>query len=301
MEDIAGLCAEGDADADFVGALAHQVGNHTVNSHTGQKQRERSEDTEENHREAARGERAGDDVVHGHDVEDDFARIHFGDGFADGVHDRRGIALRAEDDGDRVGNERHEFFGKLHEGIVHLRLDDGGGFGLEAPLLDVAADADDFGFDAERDEMEMFADGIFAGEVGPREEVVNDDDGGGVLVILRSEIAAAFERNAHRGLEAGFGEIEKSLRHVLLRSRLGLAFDPEALGGHVNHGAGAERYRNGLDAGNGLHLGVELAEAGACFGGSGVGVRGKRENEGDGVIRSEARVRAPECGEAADH
>jgi len=209
--------------------------------------------------------------------------------------------LRAKNDGDGISDEGHEFFGELHEGIVHLGLNHGGGFGFEAPLLDVAADANDFGFHAEGDEMEVFADRIFVGEIGAGEEIVNNDDGGRVLVVLGSEIAAAFQRNAHGGLETGFGKIEQSLRHVLLRGGFGLAFDPEALGRHVNHGAGAERDGNGLHAGNGLHFGVELAETGARFVRSGVGVGRKGEDEGDGVVRGEARVGTPERDEAANH
>jgi hypothetical protein len=301
LEDVAGLRAQGDADADFVGALADEIGNHTVNSHTGQEQRQRGEDAEQNHGNAARGEGVGDDIIHGHYVVDDFPGIDFRDGAADGVHNGGGIALGAQNDGDGISDEGHEFFGELHERKVHLGLNDGGGFGFKTPLLDVAADADDFGFHAEGGEMKMFADGIFAGEVGAREEVINDDDDGGALVILRREIAAAAEGDVHSGLETGFGEIEERLRHVLLRGGFGLAFDPEALGGHVNHRAGAEGDGDGLHAGNGLHFGVELAEAGARFCGSGVRVGGERENEGDGVVRSEARVDTPKSGEAADH
>ena len=82
---------------------------------------------------------------------------------------------------------------------------------------------------------------------------------------------------------------------------LGLALDPEGQRGIVDHGAGAERDGDGLDAGDGAHIVVELAQAGARLGGSGGGVDGKRQNEGDGVAGIEAGIDAPERREAAQH
>src|SRR5580692_11411159 len=69
----------------------------------------------------------------------------------------------------------------------------------------------------------------------------------------------------------------------------------------MNHRTGAESYGNSLDAGNGTHPIVELAQSGARLGRSSGGSGRHREIEGDGVARGESGIHSPERGEAAKH
>ncbi len=69
----------------------------------------------------------------------------------------------------------------------------------------------------------------------------------------------------------------------------------------MDHRAGAERYGNGLDAGDLMHFVVEVAQTGARFGGAGCGSGRKGQVEGDSVARIEAGIHAPKCRETANH
>ena len=111
----------------------------------------------------------------------------------------------------------------------------------------------------------------------------------------------ALESDSHGLLETRFDQIKHRLRHFVIVGGLRLAFDPEWQRRVVNHRAGAERDGNSLHAGNRSHLVVELAQAGASFGGGGGGRRRHRQTEGDGVAGIESRIHAPQRGEAAQH
>ena len=78
--------------------------------------------------------------------------------------------------------------------VVEVRL--GIGVGVEASVLDVADDADDFE-PARSVELERNppADRILAGPVPPRRRFVDDDDVGCVASVAVAEVAAADERD----------------------------------------------------------------------------------------------------------
>ncbi len=161
--------------------------------------------------------------------------------------------------------------------------------------------ADDLGLDIKSGDMDMLTDRVLVGKIGACENVVDVDHCGRVLVVLLSDEAAALQRDAHGLLEAIFHQVEHGLRHIVIAGGLGLALDPEGQIGIVDHRAGAEGDGDGFDAGDGAHIGVELAQASAGFGRGGSGIGGQRQGEGDGVSGIVAGIHAPESGESAQH
>ncbi len=101
-QDIAALRAQGYTHSDFVCALTDQIRNYAIDSDARERQCQRRENAEKNHRQSPRSERAGDDFFHRSDVVDDLARVDFLDGAANEAHDRSGIALRAQHYGDGI-------------------------------------------------------------------------------------------------------------------------------------------------------------------------------------------------------
>ncbi len=96
-----------------------------------------------------------------------------------------------------------------------------------APLLYMAHHADDFGLHIELLKMDAFPYGIFMRKPGARKNIIDVDYYGGVLIVLRSDEAAALERDSHSLLETGFHQIINRLVHFVVVGRLRLAFDPE--------------------------------------------------------------------------
>ena len=76
--------------------------------------------------------------------------------------------------------------------------------------------ADDFGLHIELREIDVFANGIFMGEIGAGKNVVDVDDHRSVLVVLRSDEAAALERGSHGLLETGLDQIKHRLGHFVV-------------------------------------------------------------------------------------
>ena len=101
----------------------------------------------------------------------------------------------------------------------------------------MAHHADDFGLHIELLQMDALPDGIFMREPGARKNVVDVDHSGGVLVVLRSDEAAALESDSHGLLETGFDQIIHRLRHFVVIGGLRLAFDPEGQGRVMDHRA----------------------------------------------------------------
>src|SRR4029077_8364439 len=79
--------AESHANADFLGALADEIRNDAVDANAGKKQRERGEDAEEYHGEAASSERIRDDLVYGQRAEEDLLAAHLPASAADGIEE----------------------------------------------------------------------------------------------------------------------------------------------------------------------------------------------------------------------
>ncbi len=102
-QDVRTLRAERHADADFAGALADQIRDDAVDPDAGEQERERGKGGEQDHGEAACGEGALEDAVHGLDGVNDLVGVELGDGAADGGHDGGGIVVGAEDHGGHVG------------------------------------------------------------------------------------------------------------------------------------------------------------------------------------------------------
>ena len=240
-------------------------------------------------------------VVHRLNAVDDFARIDFLHRSPNGTHDSGGIALGAQHDGHGIRRQRHELFGKLHERIIELRLNCRTCVGVEPQLLHVAHHADDFRFHVEDREMDVLADGIFAGEIGARENVVDVDHHRRVFVVLRRDEAPALEGDSHGWLEAGFHQIKHRLGHVLNVVGLRLAVNPERQRGIMDHRAGTERDGNGFHAGNAVHFVVEAAQPRTRFRGAGCGRGRKRQHESDRVAGIEAGIDAPKRRQAANH
>ncbi len=150
-------------------------------------------------------------------------------------------------------------------------------------------------------EIDALANGIFIREIGARENVVDVHHHRRALVVLRRDEAAALEGDSHGLLEAAFRQIKHRLGHLLEVGRLWLTLNPEGLRGIMDHRTGAERYGNGLDSWDVMHLVVEVAQTRACFGRTGRGGRRQGQNEGDRVAGIEAGIDAPKRREAANH
>ena len=130
---------------------------------------------------------------------------------------------------------------------------------------------DDFDRHVEGREMDVLSDGILVGEIGACENIVNVDYHRRALVVLGCDEAAALDGDSHGLLKAGFHEIKHRLGHFLKIGGFWLALDPEGLRGIMDHRAGAQRDGNGLDAGDGTHGIVEVAQPGARCSGGGCG------------------------------
>ncbi len=59
-KDVLALCAECETNAEFLSSLAHEIGNHTVESDTRQHQRHRRKHVEQDHDRASISKRVGD-------------------------------------------------------------------------------------------------------------------------------------------------------------------------------------------------------------------------------------------------
>ena len=60
------LRAQRHANADFMGALPGQIRDHAIDADRRERQRKRGEDAQQNHREPPRGQRIGNNLLHGH-------------------------------------------------------------------------------------------------------------------------------------------------------------------------------------------------------------------------------------------
>src|SRR5712664_2200772 len=66
-EDIPALGAEGNADAEFLGALGDAVGDEAVDAHGGKQQSDAGKNSQKQHGEARAGKRIGEKLLHGGD------------------------------------------------------------------------------------------------------------------------------------------------------------------------------------------------------------------------------------------
>ena len=144
--------------------------------------------------------------------------------------------MSAQHHGNGVSDKRHDLLRKLHEGIVELRFDRRFCITAKSPLFYVSHHADNFGLHIELREIDVFADGIFIGEIGARKNVVNVDDHGSVLIVLRRDEPATLEDGSHGLLEASFDEIKHRLGHLIVSGGLRPALDPEGQRGVMDHG-----------------------------------------------------------------
>ncbi len=85
--------------------------------------------------------------------------------------------------------------------------------------------------------MDAFPDGVFMREPDARKNVIDVDHHGGVLVVPRSDEAAALEGDSHGLLETGFDQVKHRLGHFVDVGRLRPAFDPERQRRVMDHGA----------------------------------------------------------------
>ena len=125
FQHVTALRAQRHANADFVRALADDVGNHAINSDAGKQQRERGEHREQNHGEAPRGERLRNNVVHGVGVEQNGFAVEVVDGLANGAGESVGRAFGAHDVAGESSKRFDKQIGKLQRGSVKLRRSTG--------------------------------------------------------------------------------------------------------------------------------------------------------------------------------
>ena len=120
--DAAGLRAEGHANADFLGALANDVGNHAVDAERGEDESKGCEHTEKGHGEPFLGERVSDDIGHGAGTVENELAVDGVNGLSNGFEGAgRGIG-GANNDRRAAIDKREDRVGNLLEGEVSLGL-----------------------------------------------------------------------------------------------------------------------------------------------------------------------------------
>src|SRR4030095_6987943 len=147
--DLGALRTEGHANPDFLSALAGHVGDDAVNADGRKDQSERGKTAEQNHGKTAGGERVRNDFGHALRIVENHFIVKRLQGLAKGDDCRVRRSLGASDGPDILCNEGKKLMRHLQDGKGRLRLNERAGGFVEAPLLDVTYDADDFGGDAE--------------------------------------------------------------------------------------------------------------------------------------------------------
>ena len=197
-------------------APRHRVRHHAVDSDRGQQQGRRREDDEQQHGEAALGERSRNDLLH---------RSHRVDGLILG----RAGYLRAHgwDQAQRLGagaqRQRqsrhgfgHEHVRHLHEGKVNLVSYLGGIVGIQPPMLHVSHHAGDLDR-AHHYQADLPADRVLAGKDALCQDVVDYHHRGRSQVIPVREKPSAPQGDLHHAGVIGSDDIEHCQRHPVLR------------------------------------------------------------------------------------
>ena len=204
-----------------MGALGHRVGDDAVDADGGEDERQRREQAEHDHVEAAAAERAGDALVHRPHVGDRLIGIEAVHLVTDGRNRRERVARRAHGDVHRPDRPAVE----QRLAIRHVQLRPIAR--VEAAVLDVAGDADDL-VPARRVlvEGDAFADRILVGKMLVRQRLVDHGDARAGQGISRGELVALEQRNVHRAEEAVGHKAERLFGRVL-RPHRRPSFDEE--------------------------------------------------------------------------
>jgi hypothetical protein len=186
---------------------------------------------------------------------------------------------------------RHGFVWELHERGVELGAQRFFVIGIEAPLVHMADDADNFWGFLGTIYVQALSDGILAIEEFLREDFINDGDAGCVFVILRGKESAAFESDAHCFLIVGPNYIVDRPIHFGLGLRFGLAVNPEKPFVVSAEWDSSPGKGNSLDSGSSLKFALSFAQR------STHGIRAcvkhgwwKRKPKRQDLIRFEARI-----------
>src|SRR2546427_6020057 len=132
-EDIAALRAEGDADAEFLGALRDAVGDQAVDAHGGKQQSDGGKNSQKQHGKARTGKRIGEKLVHGGDGGHGLFAVQLLNLVVDSGNHGQRIAGSAH-------QNRHSRIDELGHGPVNGRLRGD----VEPHLANIADHADDF-------------------------------------------------------------------------------------------------------------------------------------------------------------
>ena len=288
-QDIGLTRTEGHPNPDFLRALRHAVGNHTVDADGGEQQRGHREHRQQRHRDATLCHRLGHDLPHRPNVGHRERGILFTHDRDHGVRNRTWIAGRPQRDGHarigepRIGPERHRA----------RRF-------VQARVPDVADDADDLvvTFVVPGD-SNLATDGILAGEILLGHRLVDDDAILTVGRVVLVEQPSLQQRNAHR-LEEVPGH-DAHVRHWFLATwRRRLANDLEARG-RTEAAQGNEAVRSGcLDSGQGLDAIEQSTEELHALSGLSVPRSRQRHTHRNRLCRVEPGIDVHQLNEAAN-
>ncbi len=159
-QDVARPGAQCHADADFARPLAHRVGNHAVDSHRGQQERNSSERSEQHQQKAARSQSTRDHLVHGMKVRYHVVRIRAAHLGSHGIDQAKRIGLCAQHK--RPGTARDEFqkaVRQLQFRVIGLQMYSAGDVVIQAAVFHVPDHSDDLGGQG-RAHHDALADGI---------------------------------------------------------------------------------------------------------------------------------------------
>src|SRR5579862_9076789 len=197
LQNIFSLRAERHANADFIHALAHQVGNHAVYSNRREQQRQQRECSQQNHGKALRAHRTRHDFIHCHRVVHHLPAVELRHFFANRPKRSGRRALRPDDHCRTTRGQRKEFVAYLHERRIHFWAKRPCAL-VEIPVLHVAHHADDFRTHVHHVDVDVFPDRIGTPEILVGELLVDHHHRRRLFIVLSGDIAPAQQRNSHR-------------------------------------------------------------------------------------------------------
>src|ERR1044072_1844927 len=207
-------------------ALAHQIGNDSVESDARQHQRDRGKRIEQNHHELLWRQRRGNDFIHRLRRKDHIGVVVISDDLSNRSHPRVHRSVDKRNDTDTWRHTSHGGIGKLPEGLVQLSAKSLPFVRVQAPLFHMT-DYANYRLRILPVLHNSFADRIGVTKVLFGKDLIDNYHGRRSLIILIGKKASAFKWNAHGSQISRFDSIHQRHAHLALTRGLGLAFKPE--------------------------------------------------------------------------